>query len=84
MERNIDDTFTICICECVLNVINGNVIVNTKQRNALAKHMTALRKLIDPKVPIERKQKIIKKACFICKVIGPVLSIINGVISNKE
>ena len=57
LDRNIDDPFTICICECVLNIVNGNIPVNTKQRNALAKHKTALRKLIDRKVPNERKRR---------------------------
>lgn len=48
-----------CICECVLNCINGNVKVNDDDLRKLKRYKKILRDLLNKHKPIKNKKKIL-------------------------
>jgi len=50
-----------CISECVLNVLNGNVLLTCCVKRQLSKHRIALRKLVDRRVQLQGKKRLIVK-----------------------
>jgi hypothetical protein len=53
-----------CIAECCHNILEGNVKLDAKQKNCLAKHKSKLRSLADKKLGLQKKQKIIQTGKF--------------------
>lgn len=56
---NSDKEFINCICECVLNCLNGNVKLNDEEKRKLKKHKNTLRELLDKKKSIKRKKLLL-------------------------
>lgn len=52
---------TSCICECVLNLIKGNVPLTRKQFLRLKAHRQSLESLINKRVAAKKKYKIIQQ-----------------------
>jgi hypothetical protein len=48
-----------CISECILNVLNGNVALTGCVNRKLSKHRLALRRLVDKRVPLYGKKRLI-------------------------
>ena len=64
-----------CICECCLNVLNGNVKITKKQRKALLPYGKILRALAQRGVPVEtRRQRILQRGgSFLPSLLTPIL-----------
>ena len=76
------------IIECILNVCNGNVRINSQDFQKLKPYNKTFKKLIDKKVHIgEKKNLIIQKGGFlevlIPAIISGLASIISSAISNS-
>ena len=67
-----EEIFT--ICECALNILRGNVKLNTKDKLKLQKHKKILRKLIHISTPVIQKKKLIQKGGFIQTLIPIILT----------
>ena len=56
--RNCENDFIHIICDCVYNVVKGNVPGLTQEKvNKLVRHKTSLIKLLTKKLPIKEKRK---------------------------
>ena len=67
------------LCECSLNVLKGNVKLNSHQKRKLSRHKKKLRTLADHKVPNSRKKKLlIQQGGFIGALLQPILSTLAG------
>jgi len=67
------------ICECILNCLNGNVKLNEKEVNTLAKHKKYLRQLMskDNKSIKKKKQILVQKGTgFLPIILSAVLSLL--------
>ena len=53
------------ICECILNLLNGNVNLNETDKQKLEKHKTSLRNLLKRKSLKEKKKVLIQKGGFL-------------------
>jgi len=62
--KSAGDDLIKCICDCTLNVLEGNVRVSPKQKLKLKRHKKALRDLAKKKVSLIRKRQIIQKGGF--------------------
>ena len=74
MLKNADKKLVRTICECVLNVINGNVKVDDKNKKKLAKHKCLLRKVVKRTGCWKKKRKIIQKGGnFLIPLLLPII-----------
>ena len=67
----------LCICEIVNNILEGNIKLKPKERNKLRKYKKTLHQLIDKRIKLKDKRKLIKnqKGGFLPAVIAPILGI---------
>ena len=62
------------ICECVLNVLNGNDKLSSCVKRKLRKHKNILRKVVDKRVPLSGKKKVIvQRRGFLLPLLSAVL-----------
>ncbi|KAF4517303.1 hypothetical protein B566_EDAN008638 [Ephemera danica] len=62
------------ICECVLNVLLGNVPLDEEEKKKFRKHKTILRKIVKKKGNWKSKRKILQKGgSFLIPLLVPVL-----------
>lgn len=73
-----------CICECCLNVLNGNVKITKKQRKVLLPYGKILRMLAQRGVPVEtRRQRILQRGGgFLPALLVPILSVVAKLLKN--
>ena len=72
-----------CICECVLNVLQGNIPVSQKEKSKLQKYKSDLRSLASDK-PLTEKKRIIQKGNgFLPMLLGPVLAALGPLLFKK-
>ncbi len=71
--RKGDREFVDSVCECCLNVLKGNVPLNSQEKSKLRKHKNELRKLIKKRVSLKKKKEIIQKGGFLGALLGPLL-----------
>ncbi len=85
--KNSKKEFIYTLCECVLNVLNGNIKISKNSLEKLKPKKNILRKLIK-KSSIDNKKRIIQKGGFleilIPSIISGIASIIGSAISNNE
>ena len=83
LEKNLDDSLLICLCECSLNILNGNIPLLPKQKEQLAKHKECLRQLIDKKISKKKKKEILQDGGFLGLVLGPIVSVLSGLLGGN-
>ena len=80
-----DKDLVFCICECIINVLNGNVPLTSEQMKALKRHKTVLRELSEKRrKAINRKRQLLvqKGNGFLPILLGPVLAAAGSLISE--
>ena len=70
---NCDRELVLSICECVLNVLNGNVRFSECVARKLRKHRAVLRKVADRRVPLSGKKLIVQRGGFLLPLLVAVL-----------
>ena len=78
-----------CVGECCLNIIKGNVKLNSAQKQRLRPRKNHLLLISSKKVPVAQKKKIINQkgnallGLLLKTLIGPVIgSILSGALAN--
>mgnify|MGYP005690896465 CR=1 FL=1 len=70
-----------CLCECALNVLNGNVKLKPADKRKLSKYKTQLRALGTRRLSVQKKKKILRqKGGFLGALLTPVLSALGGLL----
>lgn len=77
-----DKSLVTAICECALNVLNGNVCITSRVRNTLYKHRDTIRMLARPKVKCWKKLRLI--ILKNCKYLIPLLIKVSLVHLERE
>lgn len=77
------------ICECVVNVLRGNIKLSPVHKRSLGKHKRHLRKLADRKTPLkERKRIITQRGGFfiplLSRLVGPVLGVLSNLVAGGK
>lgn len=74
------------VCECALNLLQGNIPISNLQKRKLVPHKLRIRKLADKKVPLYRKRKLLQTqrgegllSILLPAAITAITSLINGV-----
>jgi hypothetical protein len=85
MVRTADKNLICAICECVQNVMNGNVQITKKMLNKLKPHKGVLRKL-QKKGTLKSKKKLLlqKEGSVFAYIIPAALSVLTELLSEKN
>ena len=71
------------LCECAHNVLKGNVPLTPRQKANLRRHKNALRLLTNKKdLSLTKKKNLLQKGGFLGALLGPVLSILGGLLNK--
>ena|SRR5436190_19495970 len=78
--KNADCNSVKCICECVYNILNGNVPLSRKQHAALFRHKKILRNLTKRGEDWKKKKRVLVQsgAAFLPFLLAPLLSKVLG------
>lgn len=74
--------FIYCLCECIRNLLKGNVPLNRKQLKSLCHHKQSLRKLSLKKTSLAGRKRILQKGGFLGSLIGPLINGISYLVSS--
>jgi hypothetical protein len=66
------------VCECCLNVLKGTIPLSPHQKKCLAKHRHVLRQMVQKKIPIRQKKKMLvqRGGIAILPLLAPLLGTI--------
>lgn len=73
MIKSADSGLINCLCECVLNILKGNVPLSHSQKGKLSRHRKDLRHLANKKVALKKKKRILQKGGILPAVLAPVI-----------
>ncbi len=77
--KTADKKLVRCICECVYNILHGNVPLSKKQKNKLIKHKYYLRNLCKKGENLKKKKIVLQKgAGIIPLILTPILTSLLG------
>ena len=72
-----------CICECVDNILKGNIKISKAQKKKLGRHSTSLVQLRNRKTGLKKKRELlIQKGGFLPALLAPIISVAGGLLSN--
>ena len=77
-KQHCSSDFIKCICECVKNVLVGNVKLSTEHKRRLKRHKRSLRKLALKKTTLSEKKKIVQSGGFLGALLGPIIKVLGG------
>lgn len=70
-----DKDLITCLCECALNILNGNVPLDSAQFNKLKKHKEQIRQLASKNLKHADRKEIIQNGGFLPALLAPILGI---------
>ena len=62
-----------CICDCVHNILQGNIPVSEEEKEIFKRHKECLRKLVKKKTSYKERKHLIQESGFLGSLI-PLLS----------
>ena len=71
-----------CICDCVHDVLEGNIPVNDIEKERLEKHKECLRKLVN-KTSYREKKQLIQKGGFLGSLITTLVGLVGKLITGE-
>jgi len=76
--------FVKCICECVKNVLVGNVDLTPEHKRRLKRHKLSLRKLVLKKTSQAEKKRIVQQGGFLGALLGPIIKVLGGMFGASQ
>ena len=70
--------FIKCICECVKNVLVGNVGLSKEDKRKLKRYKRSLRKLVLKKTSQTEKKRLVQSGGFLGALLGPIVKVLGG------
>ena len=67
-----------CICDCVYNILQGNIPINDEEKDRLRIHKELLRKLVKEKTSYRRRKQLIQDGGF----LGSLIPILAGLVGK--
>ncbi len=72
-----------CLCECIDNVLRGNVKITAAKKKELAKYATVLRNIVDRRTKVHKKRALlVQKGGFLPALLAPVIGIASSLIAD--
>ena len=83
LKQHCSPEFVKCICECVKNVLVGNVTLSPEHKRRLTRHKRSLRKLTLKKTPLKEKKRIVQSGGFLGALLGPIVKVLSGLFGSS-
>ena len=86
LNRIIDDgemNLVHCICDCVLNVLRGNIPVKDEEKQRLKKYKDCLRELANKKTSDKKRKHIIQEGRFLGALIPILVSLVGKLYTGQ-
>ena len=80
LEKSKDDLVK-CICDLSFNVLKGTAPISKQDKKRLSRHKSSLRKLIDRKLSLKNKRKVIQSGGFLLALLTATISILGCLFS---
>ena len=81
--KSAENSLILCLCECIDNVLRGNVKLSPAKKRQLSKYASILRKIVDRKTKVNRKRELlIQQGGFLPALLAPVIGIASGLIGE--
>lgn len=81
LTKYLDEQEINAICECILNVLYGNIKISASNKKKLAKYKKIFKKLLKSNKKGEKKQIIVQHGGFLNILIPALISGISSIIS---
>lgn len=84
--KNCPNSLIKSVCECVLNLLSGNIPITRRQKNKLIPYKRTLRRLSDKKIPLFKKRRILvqKGEGFLSILIPAAVSLLSSIIHGTQ
>ena len=79
--KKADPKLILAICEAIHNLLEGNVPLDTKQKNLLFKDKKILRKLVEKHTLVYKKKILVQRGGFLPALLPAVLSTLATAVS---
>jgi hypothetical protein len=81
--KTADNELIQCLCECALNVLNGNVPLKNSDFQRLGKYKQQLRNLSDPDIHFNQKRDVLQRGGFLPLLLTPILTLAGQLLANS-
>src|ERR1700759_120858 len=83
-KQHCSPEFVKCICECVKNVLVGNVKLTPEHKRRLKRHKRSLRKLVLKKTSLAQNKRIVQQGGFLGALLGPIIKVLGGLFGASQ
>ena len=77
LEKSKDDLVK-CVCDISLNVLKGTAPISTQNKKRLSRHKSSLHKLIDRKLSLKKKRKVIQSNGFLSALLATAIPVLGS------
>ena len=70
------------ICDCIENILSGNVSIPPESKKKLSRHKRLLRELRSKNSLKFKKKKLIQSGGFLPALLGPLLGVVGGLVTD--
>ena len=72
-----------CICDCVHNILQGNIPVNDIEKERLKRHRECIRKLVNKKTSYREKKQLIQEGGFLGSLIPTLVGLVGKLFTGE-
>ena len=72
-----------CICDCVLNVLNGNIELKYEEKKRLERHKDCLRELVKKKTSDKKRKHLIQEGGFLEAIIPTLVGLVGRLFGGQ-
>ena len=72
-----------CICDCVHNILQGNIPVSEEEKTEFKRHKHCLRKLINKKTSDREKKHLIQEGGFLGSLIPTLVGLVGKLFTGQ-
>jgi len=81
--ENTNNEFIYCICECIQNLLKGNVPCSHVRRTKLKQSADVLRQIVHRRTPLKQKRELlVQQGGFLPALLAPIVGIAGGLIGD--
>jgi len=80
---NCDKQLVKCLCDIALNILSGNAPISKQHTKRLLPHKASLRKHVDRKISIRKKQNLLQTGGFLPAIISAALPVVSSLLGGN-